>query len=624
MASRFCIEDSGTDLHRIFSGGGEMMLKFGDLNLNHSVQVFGDSTMESLKQAMLQHEFIFRNQVRELHRLYWTQKNLMNEFRLKRFDSLAPCSTSFAAPPIGSKDSLEKRNAFSVSYQSVEIWNSLSRNVGALEEFKGHSSSNALKNHDIDFSLNLPADDFSRRNGKDPTFYHPGVLPVNFTNGGLGETKSENIIRCYARKRKEVIDREDSVELECHKPTIAVPCAQVSLMPSVSRLNEEDGVGLQEQKPSSSSAGLQVSPMATSDDQPRKKGRAASPMPFDLNEPLEHDEQSNSFHDNASILHNLASSANTATKISWDKDDCSLDSKLAHNTIDDREDAKNSAGMARACPIEGECREKPTEGSTDSSYRVFVRRNASSISSTNLSKEGKDAGIKRRDSNITSSNSTNLQQTVVNMDLIAKPAGQEGSEEDITSSHGAQALYVHSRKIVLNTAERSADDSITTQLTSSQNEELDATISVAAEILVKISSECRAIPTEQLDGTRAPEPESNDADDLPQSSSDSFERMTLQLSEVRSEDRRSMIEQSSVDGTGRKGRGPGLRRGRGFRDFQKEILPGLVTLSRHEICEDLHDIGHERRRIVSRDARDSWFVPVRNRRSNLPSGRRRR
>ncbi|KAK8957719.1 hypothetical protein KSP39_PZI000743 [Platanthera zijinensis] len=623
MASRFCIEDSGTDLHRIFSGGGgggEMMLKVGDLNLNHSVQVFGDSTMESLKQAMLQHEFIFRNQVRELHRLYWTQKNLMNEFGLKRFDSLAPCSTSFVAPPIGSKDSVEKRNAFSVSYQSVEIWNSLSRNVGSLEEFKGQSSSNVLKNHEVDFGLDL-----TRRNGKDPTFYDPGVLPVNFTNGGLGETKSENIIRCYARKRKEVIDREDSVELERHKPTIAVPCAQVSLMPSVSRLNEEDGVGLQEKKPSSSCAGLQVSPIATSDDQPRKKRRAASPMPFDLNIPLEHDEQSNSFPDNASISHNLASSANTATKTSCEnKDDCSLDSKLAHNTIDDPEDAKNSAGMARACSIEGECREKPTEGSTDSSYRVFVRRNASSISSMNLSKEGKDAGIKRQDSNITSSHSTNLQQTVVNMDLIAKPAGQEGSEEDITSSHGAQALYLHSRKIVLNTAERSADDSITTQLTSSQNEELDATISVAAEILIKISSECRAIPTEQLDGIRAPEPESNDAGDLPQYSSDSFERMTLQLSEVRSEDRRSMIEQSSVDGTGRKGRGPGLRRGRGFRDFQKEILPGLVTLSRHEICEDLHDIGHERRRIVSRDARDSWFVPVRNRRSNLPSGRRRR
>ena len=41
-----------------------MLRRGGDLNLNSSVQAYGDSIKEGLKQAMLQHEVIFRNQVR--------------------------------------------------------------------------------------------------------------------------------------------------------------------------------------------------------------------------------------------------------------------------------------------------------------------------------------------------------------------------------------------------------------------------------------------------------------------------------------------------------------------------------------------------------------------------------
>lgn len=40
-----------------------MMVRGGDLNLNCSPQSFEDSIWEGLKQAMLQHELIFRDQV---------------------------------------------------------------------------------------------------------------------------------------------------------------------------------------------------------------------------------------------------------------------------------------------------------------------------------------------------------------------------------------------------------------------------------------------------------------------------------------------------------------------------------------------------------------------------------
>lgn len=40
--------------------------------------------------------------------------------------------------------------------------------------------------------------------------------------------------------------------------------------------------------------------------------------------------------------------------------------------------------------------------------------------------------------------------------------------------------------------------------------------------------------------------------------------------------------------TGKKDFGFRLKRGRRFKDFQKEILPGLASLSRHEIQEDIN------------------------------------
>jgi len=46
-----------------------------------------------------------------------------------------------------------------------------------------------------------------------------------------------------------------------------------------------------------------------------------------------------------------------------------------------------------------------------------------------------------------------------------------------------------------------------------------------------------------------------------------------------------------------------LKRGRGMRNFQREIMPGLVSLARQEICEDLEAIGYEPKKTRSRKTR---------------------
>nr|GLL34164.1 uncharacterized protein LOC109166260 [Ipomoea trifida] len=80
---------------------------------------------------------------------------------------------------------------------------------------------------------------------------------------------------------------------------------------------------------------------------------------------------------------------------------------------------------------------------------------------------------------------------------------------------------------------------------------------------------------------------------------DYFEAMTLQLTETKEEDYMPKpfvpefqnVEDSAVTSVSNRTRkGPG-RRGRQRRDFQRDILPGLTSLSRHEVTEDLQTFG---------------------------------
>ncbi|KAF3627220.1 putative eukaryotic translation initiation factor 5A-4-like [Capsicum annuum] len=80
---------------------------------------------------------------------------------------------------------------------------------------------------------------------------------------------------------------------------------------------------------------------------------------------------------------------------------------------------------------------------------------------------------------------------------------------------------------------------------------------------------------------------------------DYFEAMTLQLTETKKEDYmpkpfvpefQTVEDAGATSLTNRPRRGP-ARRGRQRRDFQRDILPGLVSLSRHEVTEDLQTFG---------------------------------
>ncbi|XP_010430313.1 PREDICTED: uncharacterized protein LOC104714590 isoform X2 [Camelina sativa] len=74
----------------------------------------------------------------------------------------------------------------------------------------------------------------------------------------------------------------------------------------------------------------------------------------------------------------------------------------------------------------------------------------------------------------------------------------------------------------------------------------------------------------------------------PSRSCDSFELHTLRIKETILEEVCCVTSKATYDLSNKKESGVKLRRGRRMKNFQKEILPELVSLSRHEIQEDIN------------------------------------
>jgi len=154
----------------------------------------------------------------------------------------------------------------------------------------------------------------------------------------------------------------------------------------------------------------------------------------------------------------------------------------------------------------------------------------------------------------------------------------------------------------------------------------EESVRIAAEAIVAISSSCHLDLVEEEAATCCPfEAPSGDSllwfvevvcscgDDLESkfgtkssggdnelsNEFDYFEAMTLSLTEIKEDEympkpfvveTQKVEEDESVSPPNRSRRGQ-ARRGRQRRDFQRDILPGLASLSRHEVTEDLQTFG---------------------------------
>jgi hypothetical protein len=136
---------------------------------------------------------------------------------------------------------------------------------------------------------------------------------------------------------------------------------------------------------------------------------------------------------------------------------------------------------------------------------------------------------------------------------------------------------------------------VTVSMLEAEAEDDDKVVASAAETLLSIfrhnstcSADCPGSDTQIS---------AQDGKNEPESSLDSFERTVLNLEEVRDDGQSTPAILPDQDGPAC---GIKLKRGRGMRNFQREIMPGLVSLARQDICDDLHAIGYEPKKTRSR------------------------
>ncbi|OEL21887.1 hypothetical protein BAE44_0017094 [Dichanthelium oligosanthes] len=129
-------------------------------------------------------------------------------------------------------------------------------------------------------------------------------------------------------------------------------------------------------------------------------------------------------------------------------------------------------------------------------------------------------------------------------------------------------------------------------------DDYDTTASIAATTLLSIywHNSARTADCPGSSSETAAQNGNNEA----QPSLDSFEKIVLSLEEIKDDGQSIDVTPPNKDGPAC---GIKLKRGRGMRNFQREIIPGLVSLARQEICEDLEAIGYEAKKTRSRKTR---------------------
>ncbi|PON92976.1 hypothetical protein TorRG33x02_112550 [Trema orientale] len=159
---------------------------------------------------------------------------------------------------------------------------------------------------------------------------------------------------------------------------------------------------------------------------------------------------------------------------------------------------------------------------------------------------------------------------------------------------------------------------------------VDSSVHMAAESLILFFLESSACYQDcSMKDAESTEMEANERA-MPQSSCDSFELLTLKLKECSEYDTCVSSKPPEVNFTEKKDYGFKIRRGRRLKDFQRDILPGLASLSRQEIREDINILegvlrSREYRKIQAKMADvHGWCTPARSRRSRLKYTARRR
>ncbi|XP_057518637.1 uncharacterized protein LOC130799538 isoform X2 [Amaranthus tricolor] len=161
-------------------------------------------------------------------------------------------------------------------------------------------------------------------------------------------------------------------------------------------------------------------------------------------------------------------------------------------------------------------------------------------------------------------------------------------------------------------------------------EEVDGIVQTAAKLLVQMATEAETCCEDEMSRLASEKVQNQEnellivEEDQPQCSSDSYEAIILKTDETSPNEYCSSSNALLVDESEKKDLKYKLKRGTRMRDFQKDILPSLSTLSRHEIREDvsifegiIRSREYKRIRAKMADKEGNWCTSTRNTRSRL-------
>nr|XP_043636731.1 uncharacterized protein LOC122607760 [Erigeron canadensis]XP_043636739.1 uncharacterized protein LOC122607760 [Erigeron canadensis] len=162
-----------------------------------------------------------------------------------------------------------------------------------------------------------------------------------------------------------------------------------------------------------------------------------------------------------------------------------------------------------------------------------------------------------------------------------------------------------------------------------EKEDCDYIIQDAALSLVSISQQLTST-SNQVSETKSG---SNDTETVKEnkkkpikrtSSIDSYESLVLKQGDSSIDEDSATSKAFEIYEMGQKVNGIKLRRGRRMKDFQKEILPTLSSLSKDEIWEDIKILDgairsreYKRLNKAKSGKGENWFTPVKNKRSKV-------
>ncbi|KAL8103229.1 uncharacterized protein LOC141678671 [Apium graveolens] len=655
------------------------MFMGGDCNLNSS-QMHTDSFKEILRQTMLNQEATFRKQVHELHRIYITQKTLMKDCYLRDLNGTQSGNAArgqFTRHPISDKLGWESHlTEKTVQHSSTQEGGDFCHRLYQRQKMPQILSANCVNYIDGDISVSGYNQGFIGKYNESKNCFSvndtccPDEVKLSLSIGGSGTKKvrrnfltDKNSCASY----REIIDLEEPAELSSgyDKQPVFPRHGQVSFgtkkdsqfsSKSHQKLNDNSvkdpadsfstphscigSNGSQEMN--SSKRG----PNECYDDGPGDNmftsGKLCSSnvaTSLDLNK-IQFDESST--HSNNSLLGYTSAASSSGDTILCMRDpnvnSSANVSEIVFQSMEKDENRTCSADLKSIYKLQS--RDQPgiryTNMDTQIDFHSRINTDFSNLEENgrNLNEDVNVVPLYRSqsatgDENCSRRSSSCNFDCIVNDNLNITRTMHSGTDLERGLSSSSLIQNAESSQVAENACQLdfSSSSIIKTKLQvcdkkKGKSTDIDALIQEAAASLISMSLESRTNKQTCPTKTRSDKIQ-NIMREQPEYSSDSYESMVMNLTETCAEDYCVSSNPTEVGEACNKDTGIKLRRGRRIKDFQKDILPGMSSLSRHEIREDISLMegvmrSREYKRLQSKTAsKGNWYSPVRSRRSRL-------